>query len=52
MQFTYSQTSYLPYVPQPAGATPFGQYGVGPKVIVGPADQGILIKGSGDNAVD
>jgi len=51
MQFTYSHTSYLPYVPQPTGAPSFGQQNVGPKLLVGPASQGVLIKDRGDNAV-
>jgi|UniRef100_A0A6C0CL01 hypothetical protein len=51
MQFTYSHTSYLPYVPQPAGAPSFGQQNVGPKLLVGPASQGVLIKNTGGNAI-
>ena len=46
MQFTYSNTSYFPYTPPY-----YGKANIGPKVINGPSSQGILIKGSGNNAI-
>jgi hypothetical protein len=46
MQFTYSKTSYFPYMPPY-----YGENNIGPKVITGPASQGILIKGTGGNAI-
>lgn len=51
MQFTYSHTSYLPYIPQPIGAPSFGEQNVGPNVLIGPASQGVLIKNTGGNAI-
>jgi len=46
MRFTYSNTSYFPHMPPY-----YGKAGVGPKVITGPATQGILMKGAGGNGI-
>ena len=46
MQLTDNISSYLPYIPPY-----YGSKNIGPKVINGLASQGILIKGSGNNAI-
>ena len=42
MPFVYSHKSYFPYMPPNVG-----QIGIGPKVLIGPTSQGILIKNRG-----
>ncbi len=44
--FIYSDEEYFPYIPPNVG-----DLGVGPKVLIGPTSQGILIKNRGNNAI-
>jgi hypothetical protein len=44
--FVYSDEDYFPYIPPNDG-----QSGIGPKILIGPTSQGILIKNKGNNAI-
>jgi hypothetical protein len=46
MQFTYSKTSYFPYIPPY-----YGENNIGPNVNTGPTSYGILVKETGGNAI-